>query len=736
MSATAERTRDSDSENRPTTGRSIREGCVELRPGADGVRPGISQVRWNDRTIELKSESLFGNDAGKDPELRRRTFGLIERLFRHESLRSLECDRKGGRLILRLFDDSAETLEVMRQLCRNLISENETPHQAPVLLRQEAPAESFELHRYGRLLTSWRILERGPESLTLELPRFEISSQRIELARDAIAHVEGVSDVLADSRLGQLRVEAISGRPFDEEELLRTLERLEGQDPLSLADRRFPRADLRLPAIAVGLAATAQWVSPMTWPLAAALIVWLNLPMLRRGIAELRKGILGLPILTVLIVTGTLIGGALFAAALMTLTSRFWQNRYFAMLALAQSEWLGQLSLVEGTAVRCLPLGNFEVVRVDRIRPGDVIEIKAPESIPADGDWIDGEGEVVQAFGETVVGRVSEGDVTFRLYAGGWLREGKIRMRVSATGENTRARRVRHEILKSTGVLKGKSTVNEHGESFAEKTVVPSLALAGLGLATAGLSEAVAVLRPDYGMAVGIGEGLERLKLGAEALHEGFLVRDSAKVAHLRSIDLWLVEPGSLDDRSRDRILRSAAIAEIRSPSWIELTTIQGNTTLRGFAGLNDDSGRERLLKALRSSGVRKIGWIGDAEAFPRTASAVDIAFSSNTDFESAHPAAAVVNLVSGRDPNWGRIFELLEVTGSESRGLRLRALAPNVAAVSGALFMGFDSLAAVILTNFGIFSVHRKVRNSDIAAKRNGIDRGEAKPFERNGHA
>ncbi len=638
--------------------------------------------------------------------------------------------------MLRLYDDFADTVDVMRQLCRILSSENDLPHLTPVLLRQEVPAESFELHRYGRLLTSWRILEHGPESLTLENPRFESSSQRIELARDAIAHVEGVSDVLADSRLGQLRVEAIPGRPFDEEVLLRTLERLEGQDPLSLADRRFPRADLRLPAIAVGLAAVAQWVSPMSWPLAAVLIVWLNLPMLRRGIAELRKGILGLPILTVLIVTGTLIGGALFAAALMTLTSRFWQNRYFSMLALAQSEWLGQLSFVEGTAVRCLPFGSFEVIRVDRIRQGDVIEIKAPESIPADGDWIDGEGEVVQAFGETIVGRVSEGDVTFRLFAGGWLREGKIRMRVAATGENTRARRVRQEILKSTGVLKGKSTVNEHGDSFAQKTVVPSLAIAGLGLATAGLSEAVAVLRPDYGMGVGMGEGLQQLKLGAEALHEGFLVRDSAKVANLRTIDLWLVESGSLDDRSRAIILRCAAIAEICGPSWIELITSRETSTLRGFASLNDDSGRERLIRALRKSGVRKIGWIGDAEAFPRTASAVDTAFSTNTDFESAHPAAAVVNLVSGRDPNWGRIFELLENSRDESLGLRLRALAPNVAAVSGALFMGFDSLAAVILTNLGIFSVHRKVRKSDITANRNGIDRGEAKPFERNGHA
>lgn len=706
-----------------------------MRPGPGGALPDITRIAWKDRSIELTSRRLFGDSAGNDPEIRSRTTRLVQRLFIHDSVIRVLCERASGTLTLRLADDATDTLAVMTQLCGTLKADAPSPHRLPVLPREEVPAGSFELHRTGRLITSWRILERTGDTLTLLPPDDQASGPRFELACEAIAHADGVSDILADTRRGLLTVEAVPGRPLDEEALLRTLERLDSPNTLTLVDRSFPKADLRLPAVAIALAAIAQWVSPMVWPVAAALIVWLNMPMLRRGIAELRKGVLSLPILTVLIVAGTLAGGALFAASLMTLTSRYWQNQYFGMLALAQSEWLGQLCDAGGIAVRCLPHGHFETIRADRIRPGDIIEIKAPESIPADGDWIDGEGEVVHPFGETVVGRVSEGDVTFRLYAGGWLRSGKIRMRVSAAGETTKIRRVRAEILESAGVLKGASTVNRHGESFAEKTVVPSLALAGLGLATGGLSEAVAVLRPDYGMGVGMGEGLQRLKLGAEALHEGFLVRDLAKVANLRSIDLWLVEPGCLDDRTREQILRSAAVAEIRGPSWIELTTALGSATLRGFAGMTDDSGRLRLIQSLRNSGIGRIGWIGDAEAWPHTASAVDVAFSSNTDFETAHPAAAVVNLVTGRETQWGRIFELLETSRNESLGLRLRALAPNVAAVSGALFMGFDSLASVILTNLGIFSVHRKVRKPGTAATRNGTDHATAKHAERNGH-
>lgn len=374
------------------------------------------------------------------------------------------------------------------------------------------------------------------------------------------------------------------------------------------------------------------------------------------------------------------------------------------------------------------------MVSIDRLKPGDVIEIKAPESIPADGDWIDGEGEVVQAFGETVIGRVTEGDVTFRLYAGGWLRSGRILMRVSAAGDQTRARRVRGEILQSSGVLKGSVAVNQHGQAFAERTVVPSLALAGLGLATVGLSEAVAVLRPDYAMGVGLGEGLQRLRLGAEALHEGFLVRDTASALKLGSIDLWIVERNCLDLATRQAVTRSAAVAEIIGPSWIDMHTANGTmTTLRGFAPLDGDVERAQFVGTLRKSGVRKIGWIGDAEAYPQMASAVDLAMSTNTDFESAHPAAAVVNLAAGKDPNWNRIFELVNGARNESLGLRLRAMAPNVAAVTGALFMGFDSLAAVVLTNLGIYSVHRRVRKPG-EGERKEIH-VEHDGFRRNGH-
>jgi len=426
---------------------------------------------------------------------------------------------------------------------------------------------------------------------------------------------------------------------------------------------------------------------------------------------------------------GTMIGGALFAASLMTLTSRYWQNRYFSLLALAQSEWLGQLTVSRGNVARCLPDGSREIVRIERLKAGDVIEIQAPESIPADGEWIDGEGEVIHAFGESVVGKVTEGDVTFRLYAGGWLREGRIRMRVTAAGDMTRARRVRREILRSSGVLKGSVAVNEHGQAFAEKTVKPTLALAGLGLATVGLSEAVAVLRPDYAMGVGMGEGLQRLRLGAEALHDGFLLRTPGAVLELESIDLWIVEPGSLDRLTLARICRFAAVAEIRGPSWIDLTTADGQTALRGFEALDGDEGRERLVRSLRNQGARKIGWIGDAEAFPRTASAVDIAMSTNTDFESAHPSAAVVNLASGRDPNWGRLFDIAAEARSESFGLRMRAIMPNVAAVGGAFLMGLDSLAAVLLTNFGIYSVHRKVRKPVVG------ERSEAHEYRDSSH-
>lgn len=689
------------------------EGRLSFEADAVGTSPLITEIRWRHGVIELISETWFGNQAGQSRESRTRLAALLERLFCRDEIRSVEVDRDNAALTIRLSRGSGDCVETMQRIIDTMTAETVAPHRSPVMIWDESPEGSFEIFRHGRMLTTWCVAARTATTLSLHHPKLIGSPDLVELTEDWLSHVPEISDYGTDQRSGVLTIRSAPGRILDEESLFRSLERIVCLGRTHLPAPAYPKAKLPWPIAALGLAVCAQWVNPAVWPAAAAIIVWLNLPMLRVGFSDLRRGVMGLPFLTVLIVSGTLAGGAFFAASLMTISARYWQNQYASMLSMAQDDWLRQLMMPHGSVSRRLPNDRFETVRIEKLALGDIVELTSPETVPTDGEWIDGEAEVVHPFGETIVGRVSEGDVTFPLFAGGWLRSGRLRMRVTAIGAETRAERVRTEILEASGVLRGSTSLNRHGQAFAERTVVPTLALAGFGFATAGLSEAVAVLRPDYTTGIGMGEGLERLRLGAEALREGFLVRDPEALRKIIEIELWLWESDHKIADAHAPFGPNVMVAEIRSDYRIDLLQGGHRLTLQGFQELSGDIERERLVAELRRAGIRKIGWIGDAEAYQRTAAAVDLAISTGTDFEVAVPKAAVVNLSGDREPDWRRLFSMAESSHEETRGLRMRAIVPNLLAVSGALMMGFDSLASVVLSNLGIFAVHRRVRKT-----------------------
>ncbi|MFM1800786.1 MAG: hypothetical protein RJA81_138, partial [Planctomycetota bacterium] len=59
----------------------------------------------------------------------------------------------------------------------------------------------------------------------------------------------------------------------------------------------------------------------------------------------------------------------------------------------------------------------------------------------------------------------------------------------------------------------------------------------------------------------------------------------------------------------------------------------------------------------------------------------------------------------------WDKVFEIYRDQKRENDRVRKLALIPNVAAVAGAFTLGFTSLASVILTNAGIWTVFTRTR-------------------------
>lgn len=687
-------------------------GHIDFPAEAAGQSLVVSRIEWNDQRIEIHSQTLFGWDAATSADDRRRLRLLLERLFRSNAVSRAEIDRNFHRLVIHLAEGFHATPFVLSQVSQAFAGELDTLHTGSeaIILWDEAPTGSFTLGREGRLLTTWHVLEDAPDRIILKQPSLRHEHRLAEQLQPMLEEMPGVGRFTIDEERGLLSLKAVPGQILDRQLIVQALEQLTTNSASLALQTSYPKAKMVLPLVSLGLAATAQWANPVVWPAAAALIIFLNWKIMVRSLRDLGKGELGLPLLTTLIVVGTLAGGALTASALFTVLSRYWQNQYSRMLSHARREWLGQLALPGGSYQLVKPNNQLETRPSCMIKADDVIELTASEAVPADGHLIEGEAEVEYPFGEVHLG-ASGTDFPNRIYTGGRLKSGHIRLKVDRVGGDTRLARIREELFLACGTNRGDSALNTIGQKFGEKTVLPTLALAGLGLAAGGVGTAVAVMRPDYATGVGMGQSLEMLRLSGDALHDGFLIRDAQTLLQADQVQLWLVEKPN--DASPEFLpaVPGQMVAEIVGPSRIDLVHQGQRLTLQGIPPIRNDVDRVRLFQLLRQRGIHQIGWVGDAERFPNAARAANLTLSTNSSLDATTNPAAAIWLADIIRPDWNKLLCLVQSQHAEQSLIRGMILAPNALAVLGALTMGFTSMASVIISSMGTWLVHERTR-------------------------
>jgi cation transport ATPase len=131
-----------------------------------------------------------------------------------------------------------------------------------------------------------------------------------------------------------------------------------------------------------------------------------------------------------------------------------------------------------------------------------------------------------------------------------------------------------------------------HAETFAERTVGPTLATAGLGLLVGDLTAATAILRPDYATGPGVAVPLETLRNAALCARRGIVARAPDVFERLAEVDCIVLEDGpALGRRALEvtgvqthvaevELLRSAAsafhhLADERAPALAEACRIR-----------------------------------------------------------------------------------------------------------------------------------------------------------------
>jgi P-type Cu2+ transporter len=188
----------------------------------------------------------------------------------------------------------------------------------------------------------------------------------------------------------------------------------------------------------------SEWIAPV---FSAVVFVIGGLPFLRMAVPEVRTRQPGMMMLISLAISVAFVYSlaALFLAAgetffweLATLIDIMLLGHWLEMRSVRQASGaLNELArLMPDTAERLRPDGTVEIVGADKLGVGDLVLVRPGASVPADGLVEDGESDINESMITGESKPVSKG-AGEKVIAGTINGDGSLRVRVSATGEQT-----------------------------------------------------------------------------------------------------------------------------------------------------------------------------------------------------------------------------------------------------------------------------------------------------------
>lgn len=221
----------------------------------------------------------------------------------------------------------------------------------------------------------------------------------------------------------------------------------------------------------------------------------------------------------------------------------FWTRRYHDDLANAQRRLLRQIIHQPHYIRLALPRsdGIDLEVPIEDLKTNDVIVVSAGQQIPADGRIVQGQGLVDERMIRGVHG-VSRKQPDDKVLAGSTILLGELQIEVLRHGSETQVAKLARIMLEVTTAPHGSRAPTLRGEEFAERTVAPTMAIAGLGLLIGDIATAGAILRPDYATGPGVAFPLETLQAIALSIRHGILIREPEAIERLVTADVLILE--------------------------------------------------------------------------------------------------------------------------------------------------------------------------------------------------
>lgn len=292
--------------------------------------------------------------------------------------------------------------------------------------------------------------------------------------------------------------------------------------------RRWP---LTWPTVSLALSLSMH---PFVLAVNIPLLLWNALPVGERAWRVWsRDRRLNVDFLDVLAICASIAQGSLLTGAIVTWLVRLgdWIRD---LTAAGSKRAISDLLEFQTKTAWLLKDGQVVSIPASQVIPGNQVVVHPGEMIPVDGEVIDGIATVDQ---KTITG---EGlPVTRRagelVFAATVIREGKITVRAMRVGSETAAAQI-VRLVEAAPV--GETRMQNHAEKFADRLVLPSLALAtGTALVTGDLNRFLSLVIVDYGTGIRVAAPTAVLSSMTHAARMGIIIKGGHYMERLAEVD-------------------------------------------------------------------------------------------------------------------------------------------------------------------------------------------------------
>jgi cation transport ATPase len=583
---------------------------VRIAPGREGV--------------SISSFALFGDPSGS--HIRE----FLSRVFRVPEVVAVEILRTESFARVH-YDSSTNPPETWLKLSRALEQSgadytDSNRLDVDNLYLDGPPALPIWVNRVGASLSTWRLRSQNYHRVRLTHPILFNRRDAAYRLEEELAAILGVEE-FRTSTLTSSVVVRINPRVLTTERLVRQLEK---SWPRLLQGSEGPPSDKRLIVAGglSGLAFTGQYLVPDLVPglrfLALAGVAIYGLPNVMNGAKQLTRGQVGLPVLYSVGLTFTLLSGMPFSSAVLAVLMQLWPRLTHRTMTRSERR-LFAIHRQRATWARLLQDDGLEIeVDIDSLTAGDLIAVRAGETIPVDGVVTKGLAAVDEESLSGAAGAVDKtpGDT---VYSSTFVRDGRLTVRVEKVGINSvagyigaRLPHARIDHLLSSA----------EAERIANRNAKPALALAGISLAvTRRLRPSQAIIRPDYATAPRISAQLAALHDLGDGLQRGILFHDPAALDRLPATDIYVFDDASALER------RPIEVAEVFSLDKVSADAVLGYITAAFPASQNERA------RALTAKSIKQGVPIPEIFRRSRHAGAIRYRDSGNSLLEIAAPA-------------------------------------------------------------------------------------------------